>query len=180
MVVWAPRALRHYVYSCSSIVVRASGAVRQSDMTTPSETSFRNTSKTYYELDHSAIIGMHFSLRSWPYHFKAFPNVRLAQTQMWQPNIMVWGLTWATEAVGFVNGLAWPVLAGRLLQTLISITLQSWTSSFCRHRIALSSPILIGSFHHYTSSSLSSQTLTNFMNESNTFMASSLRALKKK
>ena len=74
--------------------------------------------------------------------------------------------TWATEAVGFVNGLAWPGLAGRLLQTLISITLQnlSWTSSFCRHRIALSSPIRIGSFQHYTSNSLSSQTLTNFMN----------------
>ena len=79
---------------------------------------------------------------------------------------MVWGSTWATEAVGFVNGLAWPGLAGRLLQTLISITLQnlSWTSSFCHHRIALSSPILIGSFQHYTSSSLSSQTLTDFMN----------------
>ena len=30
-------------------------------MTTPSETSFRNTSKTYHELDHSAIIDMHFS-----------------------------------------------------------------------------------------------------------------------
>ena len=135
-------------------------------MTTPSETSFRNTSKTYYKLDHSAIIGMHFSHRSWPDHFKAFPNVRLAQTRMWQPNIMVWGLTWATEAVGFVNGLAWPGLAGRLLQTLISITLQnlSWTSSFCRHRIALSSPILIGSFQHYTSNSLSSKTLTDVMN----------------
>ena len=135
-------------------------------MTTPSETNCRNTSKTYYKLDHSAIIGMHFSHRSWPDHFKAFPNVRLAQTRMWQPNIMVWGLKRATEAVGFVNGLAWPGLAGRLLQTLISITLQnlSWTSSFCHHRIALSSPILIGSFQHYTSNSLSSQTLTNFMN----------------
>ena len=109
MVVWAPRALRHYVYSCSSIVFRASGAVRQSDMTTPSETSFRDTSKTYYKLDHSAIIGMHFSHRSWPDHFKAFPNVRLAQTRMWQPNIMVWGLTRATEGrVCKWPGLAWP------------------------------------------------------------------------
>ncbi len=134
-------------------------------MTTPSKTSFRNTSKTYYELDHSAIIGMHFSHRSWPDHFKAFPNVRLAQTRMWQPNIMVWGLKRATEG-RVCKWSAWPGLAGRLLQTLISITLQnlSWTSSFCRHRIALSSPILIGSFQHYTSSSLSSQTLTNFMN----------------
>ena len=35
--------------------------------------------------------------------FKAFPNVRLWWTQMWQQNIMVWSLTWTTEAVGIVN-----------------------------------------------------------------------------